>query len=101
MEALASGKVVWGDPCTEGSQTAKVGTDEQKLDTRHDKLDKQAHHCNVQTQKVKCLLCRFSSDWRKENALTWGGLSNHELDWEKSAEVIVVTGNEPNLKDKE
>ncbi len=25
----------------------------------------------------------------KEYALTWGGLLNHELDWEKSAEVIV------------
>ena len=48
-EALASGKVVWGDPCTEGSQTAKVGTDEQKLNMRHDKSDKVAHHTNVQT----------------------------------------------------
>ena len=30
-EALAGDKVVWGDPCTEGSQTAKVCTDEQEL----------------------------------------------------------------------
>jgi hypothetical protein len=30
-EALAGDKVVWGDPCTEGSQTAKVCTDEQVL----------------------------------------------------------------------
>ncbi len=29
-EVLASGKVVWGDPCTEGSQTAKACTDEQE-----------------------------------------------------------------------
>jgi len=28
-EALAGGKVVWGDPCTEGSQKAKVCNDEQ------------------------------------------------------------------------
>ena len=28
-EALASRKVVWGDPDTEGSGTAKSGTDEQ------------------------------------------------------------------------
>ena len=28
-EALASGKVVYREVCTEGSQTAKVGTDEQ------------------------------------------------------------------------
>jgi len=30
---LASRKVVWGDPCTGGSGTAKVGTDEQELHT--------------------------------------------------------------------
>jgi len=46
-EALASGKVVWGDPCTEGSQTAKSGTDEQKRDMRHSYLGKQPHHCNA------------------------------------------------------
>jgi len=33
-EALASGKLVWGDPCSEGSQTANSGTDEQKSHTR-------------------------------------------------------------------
>jgi hypothetical protein len=33
-EALASGKVVWGDPSTKGSQTAKSGTDEQEPDMR-------------------------------------------------------------------
>jgi len=46
---LASRKVVWGDPCTEVSETAKVGTDEQKLDMRHVKSDKVATHTNVQT----------------------------------------------------
>jgi hypothetical protein len=30
-EALASGKVVYREVCTEGSQTAKSGTDEQKI----------------------------------------------------------------------
>jgi len=34
-EALASGKVVWGDPYTEGSQTAKSGTDEQEIRFRN------------------------------------------------------------------
>lgn len=34
-EALASGKVVLGDRCNEGSQTAKSGTDEQERDMRH------------------------------------------------------------------
>ena len=33
-KALASGKLVWGDPYSEGSQTAKSGTDEQKLHMR-------------------------------------------------------------------
>ena len=33
-KALASGKLVWGDPCSEGSQTAKSGTDEQKIHSR-------------------------------------------------------------------
>jgi hypothetical protein len=44
-EALASGKVAWGDPCTEGSQTANSGTDEQERDMRHSCSGKQAHHC--------------------------------------------------------
>ena len=61
-EALASGKVVYCKVCTEGSETAKVGTDEQKLDMRQSKPDKVAHHTNVQTQKAESLLCRFSSD---------------------------------------
>jgi hypothetical protein len=34
-EALASGKVVYREVCTEGSQTAKSGTDEQERDMRH------------------------------------------------------------------
>ena len=33
-EALASGKVVFREEYTEGSQTAKSGTDEQKPDMR-------------------------------------------------------------------
>ena len=33
-EALASGKVVFREECTEGSQTAKSGTDEQKRHMR-------------------------------------------------------------------
>ena len=30
----------------------------------------------------------------KEDAITWGGLTNHELDCEKSAEAIVPNSNE-------
>ncbi len=53
-ETLASRKVVWGDSCTEGSGTAKVGTDEQKIHKRHISVGKQAHHCNaLRIQKRK------------------------------------------------
>jgi len=49
--------VAWGDPCTEVSETAKVGTDpdilrygagEQELHKRHCRSDKVAHHTDVQ-----------------------------------------------------
>ncbi|MFY9151314.1 MAG: hypothetical protein WAO52_04805, partial [Prolixibacteraceae bacterium] len=40
--------VVYREVCTEGSQTAKSGTDEQKRDMRHSYSGKQAHHCNAQ-----------------------------------------------------
>ena len=36
-------------------------------------------------------VCRYHSDWRKEKALTGGGLGDYELCAKKSAEVIVVT----------
>ena len=41
-------KLVVGNDSSEGSQTASSGTDEQKLDTRLNKPDEQAHHCDVQ-----------------------------------------------------
>jgi len=44
---LASGKLVTGDGSSEGSQTAKSGTDEQKLHMRLPKAGEQAHHCNA------------------------------------------------------
>ena len=47
-EALASGKVVYREICTEGSQTAKSGTDEQERDMRHSYPGKQAHLCKAQ-----------------------------------------------------
>ncbi|NQU88000.1 MAG: hypothetical protein HQ541_19810 [Mariniphaga sp.] len=40
--------MVWGDPCSEGSGTTNSGTDVQKLDTRLNNPDEQAHHCDVQ-----------------------------------------------------
>ena len=47
-ETLASRKLVVGNDRSEGSETAKVGTDEQKPDMRHDRTDKVAHHTDVQ-----------------------------------------------------
>ncbi len=46
-EVLASGKLVIGDDSSEGSQTAKSGTDEQKLYMRLIKTDKMPRHINV------------------------------------------------------
>lgn len=87
-EALASGKVVYREVCTEGSQTAKSGTDGQKRYMRLFNVGKQAHHCNVQrTPKTFC--SRYRRDWTKENALTRGGLELYVLLFEKSAEAIV------------
>jgi len=39
-EVLVSRKVVWSDPCTEGSETTKSGTDEQERHMRHVYLGK-------------------------------------------------------------
>jgi len=47
-KALASCKVVPGDWSTEGSKTAKSGTDEQKRNMRHIYSGKQAHLCKAQ-----------------------------------------------------
>ena len=74
---------------TEGSRTANVGTDEQKLHTRLISVGKVAHHTKAYNQRT--LISRCSSDRQTENALTWGGL---ELDSaflyiKKSAEAIV------------
>ena len=53
-EALASRKVVCREAYTEGSETAKSGTDEQKRNMRHICTGKQAQLCNAQrTQKDK------------------------------------------------
>jgi hypothetical protein len=46
-ESLASRKLVWGDPCSEGSDTAKSGTDEQKRYKRREEKDKCSQQHNV------------------------------------------------------
>jgi hypothetical protein len=75
-EALASGKVVFLEECSEGSHTAKSGTDEQKRHMRLRNEDKQAHHCN--DQRIKPSFCsRCRRNWRKGKAFTRGYLVNH------------------------
>ena len=76
-EALVSRKVVYREVCTEGSETAKSGTDEQKRDMRHCCSGKQAHLCEAQNEREQP--CRFRSDWMKEKAFTGGGLFAHEM----------------------
>ena len=71
-EVLASGKVAWSDPYTEVSQTAKLGTDEQKLYKRHNERDEHAQQCEVQNDCSS--LCRCSSHTAKAIHLTGGGL---------------------------
>ena len=41
---------------SEGSGTTKVGTNEQELDTRHDKQDKVTQHTNVPMQRRKLFI---------------------------------------------
>ena len=87
-EALASRKVVYCEVCTEGSETAKSGTDEQERYMRHNCLGKQAHLCNALRLQEK-QLCRYRRNWRKEEALTRGDLGVFVQYTEKSAEAIV------------
>jgi len=41
-------------------------------------MGKQPHHCNAQ-RVPKVHVCRYGSNWVKEDAITWGGPCNHEL----------------------
>ena len=43
--------MVCRETCTEGSETAKAGTDEQKLDMRHGRPDEVAQRTEVQNAK--------------------------------------------------
>ena len=51
-EALASRKVVYREVCTEGSETAKSGTDEQKRHMRQINSGKQPIPCNAQNKRI-------------------------------------------------
>jgi len=91
-EALASGKVVWGDPCTEGSQTAKSGTDEQKRHMRLRGGDKQAHHCNVHFTNHHAVDVAGIGGRKK---LLPGEVLRCRVHRKKSAGAIVTGSNEP------
>ena len=86
---LASGKVVWSNPCTEGSQTAKSGTDEQERHKRLCTVDKQAHHCNVLNTRLYLV---DAAGIGGRNMLLPGDIPS---EGGKSAEAIVIGGNEP------
>ncbi len=101
---LASGKLVVGNCYSEGSQTAKSGTDEQKLHMRLIKMGKRTHHCNALNLIV--LVSRCSSDWRKEKALTRGGLGidlvsmSQEVSRGHSITYCGIKGNKTDKKRK-
>jgi hypothetical protein len=81
--------VVRGDPCTEGSGTAKSGTDKQERHMRLMNEDKQAHLCNVLRFQNHLLVDAAGIGGRKK--LLPGEVLTKV---KKSAEVIVVTENE-------
>jgi hypothetical protein len=49
--SVASRKLVWGDPCSEGSEPAKSGTDEQERHKRHKGKDEYPHQYDVLGQQ--------------------------------------------------
>jgi len=55
-------------------------------------------HIIVKSKTIISFYSRSSRDWKKEYALTWGGLPDHELDKEKSAEAILGSGHELSIK---
>ncbi len=63
-------------------------------------MDKATQHAEVQNFINRN--SRSGRNWRKENALTGGGLPNHVLDWEKSADsIVVVDTSHANETDKQ
>ena len=76
----------------------KAGLQNPVLTNRNDirrlvRVGEQAHLCDARGQQTLISRCRRNR--RKEYVLTWGGLDLYELQDEKSAEVIVATGNKP------
>jgi hypothetical protein len=79
--------VVYREVYTEGSQTAKSGTDEQEWHMRLWVEDKQAHHCNVHLTYHP--LVDAAVIGRREKLLP-GEIFRCRVQWKKSAEAIVI-----------
>ena len=99
--------MLWGDLSAEVSDTAKVWTDEQERDKRHNCSGKQAHHCKAQRIQKNSYVDSAGLDL-KDIYLTKGGLIVHELAKVRSqrstkltpkSEAIVAGWNEPSKKD--
>ena len=91
-EPLASRKVVKRELRTEGSETAKVGTNEQEPDKRLYKSDKVAHHTDVQTSNRSIYAVDPVGIDRKRMLLPGEVSISTCARMEKSAEVIVPDG---------
>jgi hypothetical protein len=78
---------------SEVSETTKVCTDEQKLDMRHSIVDKVAHHTKVRRIPKRCYV--DSAGINRRLFILPGELLPISNDRRKSAEVIVVSSNEP------
>ena len=79
--------MVWGDPCTKGSETAKVGTDEQKLHMRLITMGKVTQHTNAYNQQ---LLIVDAAGINRRIMLLPGEVSKTTCShMEKSADTIV------------
>ena len=85
---------MFSDERSEGSKTAKSGTDEQEPYTRLFEMGKQTQHCNARIQLIS--FSRYGRDRKEVFTLTGGDLrlGSVFLYTEKSADAIVVAGNE-------
>jgi len=89
--------VVYREVCTEGSGTAKSGTDEQKRNMRHHCSGEQPLHCNAQRiQKDNDV--DFAGIGGKKSTYRGRSWSRFVLQAKKSAEVIVTKETSCNKK---
>jgi hypothetical protein len=88
--------VVYRAVCTEGSETAKSGTDEQKRNTGALLFGQVTGHCDApRQQKDRDNQVASAVIGGRENLLPGEVLKDTCIRVKKSAEVIVAAGNEP------